>query len=99
MDASPAQCQTGPQRTSGHSSEAEPSFSGLPDWLGRDLLVHLVHQVLPLPSCYNDLDPRRIRDSGLLRELQGREVGLLSQAGQSREPAGISGNNRLSSYF
>ena len=92
----PVQCQARARRTSDHPSEAEPSFSDLPDCWSRDLGLHEDlgpgHQVHCLPSGYNDLDPRRIRDLGLLRELQDREVGPLSLAGQSLEPAGISGN-------
>ena len=89
--------QPPPQPTSDPQSEAEPSSSGLPDCWD---LVHLaaLHSLLPLLlSCCSDLDPRRIHDSALLMELLGKEVGLPSRVGQSRELAGISGN--IESYY
>ena len=87
-----------PQPTSDPQSEAEPSSSGLPDCWDLVHLAALHSPPLPLPlSCCSDLDPRHIHDWALLMELLGKEAGLPSRVGQSRELAGISGN--IKSYY
>ena len=84
--------------TSDHRSEVEPSFSDQPDCRSRDpVQPGDLNTLLPLLSCCSDPDPLRSRDWDLLRELQGKEGGLLFQGGPSREPAGTSAN--IESYF